>query len=354
MVGVAAVVVLVVGVSTGGASVATPAPSAPVDTGHGPERLTPPVPSLRAGAAIAYDAVRHEVVLFGGVSDSRSSPSLNDTWTFRGRHWTERDPVTRPGPLDSAEMVYDSQTHTCLLVSSGRGAGPAVTWSWDGTTWTQLPDVPFGADETLQALASDPTTGHALLLSVVIPADGPPSTATHTWTWDGHSWTPRHPRTPFPAVPIAGGRPILASMGSGASGRLGPGILAVFENGDGLARTLAWDGSTWSQVAVGATPPYNPLGATMAEDATAEDVVLIGLGDTSGDPGSTWLWNGKNWHAAGPAPLIDSLYGGTTAVSDSASAHAVVIGESSPDSRSNQFDVLWTFDGRGWGSDRPA
>jgi hypothetical protein len=304
---------------------------------------------------MAYDAFRHDVVLFGGVGGSDFSQPLNDTWTFQGRRWTERDPVTRPDPLGSAQMAYDDRTHTCLLVWSGQRTGPAVTWSWDGTTWSRVLDVPFGVNETLQALASDPATGHVLLISVVTAINNLSPTPTRTWTWDGRAWTLRQPPQPFPVVPVASfSGPTLASIGARAPGRLGRGVLAVFDNGDGTTRTWFWDGSTWSQRAVGPTPPYYPLGATMAEDAASEDVVLIGWGDGAGDPGSTWLWDGTRWREAGPAPFLNFLYGGTSTLSDSASAHAIVIGDRNPGGQPSQFDVLWTFDGHEWVSDRPA
>jgi hypothetical protein len=302
---------------------------------------------------MAYDAFRHEVVLFGGLSGPDPSTALNDTWTLKGRRWTEQDPVIRPGPLAFGHMVYDERTHNCLLVWPGRGGGPTATWSWDGTSWMRSPDVPLGVGETFQAVASDPTTGHALLISLVGGADGVAPSQTHTWTWDGRVWTHRNPTHP---LLLAGISPTLASVGAGAPGRLGRGIVAVFGGLDSNtpSQTWIWDGSTWSQVAVGATtPPNDPLGTTMAEDPTTTEVVLI-AGSPAGGNGSTWVWNGKTWHAAGSAPLIDSGDAGETALSDGGSAHAIVIGERSSDSGSTQFDVLWSFNGQGWVTDRPA
>jgi hypothetical protein len=314
---------------------------------------------------MAYDAFRHQVVLFG---ESSGDPSqvLNETWTLRGRQWTERDPQTRPhpGPSDSGQMAYDDQSHNCLLLQSGGQDGPAATWTWDGTTWTRVADVPLGATETVQALASDPTSGHVLLLTDVYPPSSPPPHpsphtslfATHTWTWDGRTWTLRHPSQSFPVVPtqFAGSGPTLASIGVGAADRLRRGVLAVLETPDGVANTWLWDGSTWSQQAAGTTPPYYPVGATMAEDAASQNAVLIGWGDGSGDPGATWLWDGRRWSQAGPAPFVDFLYGGARMLSDSSVADAIVIGNRTASGQPNQFDVLWTFTGRGWVSNRAA
>jgi hypothetical protein len=367
MVGVAALAVVVVAVTTGPGKgpVEGPAPSAAAQTQQGPERLRPPLPLTRTGAAIAYDAFRHQVVLFGGSSGDPSQV-LNETWTLRGRQWTERNPQTRPepGPSDSGQMAYDDQSHNCLLVESHSQAGPAATWTWDGTTWTRVADVPLGGTETFQALVSDPISGHVLLLSDVSPPNSLPRLgspqldlfATHTWTWDGRTWTLRHPAQPFPVIPtqFAGSGPALASIGVATPGGLGRGVLAVLEAPDHTAHTWLWDGSTWSQQAAAATPPHYPVGATMAEDAASRDVVLIGWGDGSGDPGATWLWDGRRWRHAGPAPFVDFLYGGASVLLDGVSGHAIVIGDRTPGGQPNQFDVLWTWIGRGWLSDRPA
>jgi hypothetical protein len=46
-------------------------------------------PSLRNGHALAYDAVRNRVVLFGGF---RSGQDFSDTWEWDGTGWTEVTP----------------------------------------------------------------------------------------------------------------------------------------------------------------------------------------------------------------------------------------------------------------------
>ena len=53
-------------------------------------------PSPRATAAIAYDEVRANVVLFGGFNCADGC--FGNTWIFNGSNWTEVHPTRRPPP----------------------------------------------------------------------------------------------------------------------------------------------------------------------------------------------------------------------------------------------------------------
>jgi hypothetical protein len=239
-------------------------------------------------------------------------------------------------------MVYDGRTHTCLLVGSGLTQDSAQTWSWDGTSWTRLSDLRFGDFADLQALAFEPNTGQVMLVNYVTSGNGNATPGnTQVFLWDGSTWVPRYPPMSFPSASSA---PLLATVQGG--------VLAVFDTADSARETWLWDGATWSRRAAGGTPPYDPISATMAEDPSSGKVVLIGLGDPFGGDGATWLWNGIGWQEGTPAPLIQSAYGGTFILTTSSAV--IVIGERSLDSQENIFDVLWTFDGRAWASDRPA
>jgi hypothetical protein len=51
-----------------------------------------PAPEPRRGAALAYDELRHVVLLHGGENDQRA---FADLWEFDGRSWSRKD--SRPG-----------------------------------------------------------------------------------------------------------------------------------------------------------------------------------------------------------------------------------------------------------------
>jgi hypothetical protein len=107
-------------------------------------RLTPATsPPARYAAAMTYDAHTRSVVLYGGassqISTGSSSNFLDDTWTWDGSTWTQRNRLAHPPALVGGGMVYDAAARNAVLAGGsipgtpGRSA-PVVksksTWIW--------------------------------------------------------------------------------------------------------------------------------------------------------------------------------------------------------------------------------
>src|SRR5262245_28460927 len=85
----------------------------------------------RVGAAMAYDAARQRVVLFGG-----SESLLGDPWEWDGVRWVPRNPAARPTPRSDHALAYDSARKRVVLFGGRDGSGSLQdTWEWDGVTW---------------------------------------------------------------------------------------------------------------------------------------------------------------------------------------------------------------------------
>lgn len=98
-------------------------------------------PAYRAEACMAYDTANGEWVMFGGRGEFDVFPA--ETWTLNaGRTaWTKKAPATSPPPRVGATMCYDSQLAAVIMTGGTNGFSDYAyqdTWSWDGTTWTQL------------------------------------------------------------------------------------------------------------------------------------------------------------------------------------------------------------------------
>ncbi len=153
---------------------------APVDAGL--DAVSPP------------DASRpHVAVLFGGIASwayypgDPSSGLLADTWTFDGTAWTEvhaKGPSARAGAamaaLNGKLVLFGGSAATSATSASVL----ADTWTFDGTTWTQL-DIVGPAAREYAALAP---LGGKLVLFGGATANAA-ATLSDTWTFDGAAWT---------------------------------------------------------------------------------------------------------------------------------------------------------------------
>lgn len=94
-------------------------------------------PPPRVQSAMAFDPIRGVTVLFGG-SDYENNAYLNDTWTWDGTLW-RRAAVTRaPTPRTEHAMAFDARRQVLILFGGfdGNIEAPLLdTHEWNGTSW---------------------------------------------------------------------------------------------------------------------------------------------------------------------------------------------------------------------------
>src|SRR5262249_34467892 len=117
----------------------------------------------------------------------------NDTWTWDGTNWTLKNPATSPPAGDCyATFAFDETHQQAILVlqSADPNVSSSVTWSWDGSTWTQLNPVhkPVVFNEGEQ-LVFDRARGELLLIA---HTDNN-SNFVSTWSWSGTDWIRKPP-----------------------------------------------------------------------------------------------------------------------------------------------------------------
>lgn len=274
-----------------------------------------PVPR-RMDMAMAYDAARRRVVVFGGYNSVNQLQAETSEWD--GVTWRKRDVVVHPTQRAGASMAC--RPDGCVLfggVTSGAGAVTNEAWKWDGTAWTQLQlPTPRPSARAYASAAYDPVR------NVITVFGGEDATGTKLFdTWAlGTTWTLENPGVsgPRPTVP-----PSIA---------WDPAARAVFQVAEG--KTWKYDGATWAQVAAPlATLPHPQLawdndagtmialGPTAASDAwltferqgatwtqTLERRPVGGTKEIAAaydarrgltvvlDTAGTWEWNGVGWH----------------------------------------------------------
>ena len=241
-------------------------------------------PSARAYHALAYDAPRDQIVLFGGEDPNL----LSDTWVWDGENWKQKLPATSPSGRASHAMIYDDFRQTVLLFAGFNGGWPADTWEWDGSNWTQ----------SFPATQPPGPTGHALAydsdrnVTVFFGGYGA-DFIDQTWEWNGNDWTHLLPAYNPPA------RAHHAMAYDHARGNVV--LFGGYDSSGFLNDTWLWDGNNWQQVFPTESPTARSY-MVMTYDTIRQRVVLFGGEDISGKQNDTWEWDGITWIEQ--APLV--------------------------------------------------
>ena len=239
------------------------------------ERTPSESPPFALHGHMAFDRARGVAVLWGGIGHGGAYPI--DTWTWDGTNWTKHSPPTSPPGRDSGMMEWDG-SNIVLYGGATNNARRADMWAWDGQTWAQVevsaaPGVRVGAVMTF-----DETAARVVLHG----GSSDTTTLNDTWTWDGHAWAQQQP------APNPGNRIGAASAWDGSRVLVFGGVeSALVPALDGL---WAWDGSGWSRLPE-TGPAARPL-SLMARDASGQGVVLFCGEDivNAADPGDTWTY----------------------------------------------------------------
>ncbi len=285
-------------------------------------------PSPRSGSAMVYDAARGHVVLFGGSFDSQA---LNDTWVWGERTWQSREAKgPSPSPRYAHAMAYDGDRGRVVLFGGAFDGGRfADTWEWTGQSWRLITPLDGVRPRLRQyhAMAYDRARGRTVLFGGYSGGE-----MGDTWVWDGSSWQSVATQGVSPparyrhAMAYDSARKRVVLFGGGISGR---------RFGD----TWEWDGTLWHHIEPQGPSPAPRRDHAMAYDAARERVVLFG-----GDDDSVWEWDGELWHRVepeGPAPPAR----GEHAMAYDAVRERVVLFHGNRSSGSNP---TWEWDGRSW------
>ncbi|MCA8964367.1 MAG: hypothetical protein H6838_10870 [Planctomycetes bacterium] len=233
-----------------------------------------PAPSARSGHSMVFDVARNEVVLFGGAP--QSGPALDDTWIWNGT-WTQAQPANRPPRRDFAGMAWHGASQRVVLFGGVDGQLTNTvrgdTWTWDGTNWLQ--ENPAQTPSARFAPAMSDAGSDVVLFG------GSPNATTmlaDTWSWNGTTWSQQQPAVSPPA------RRFSACAWDPIQGRV---VLAHPNANGGAFETWTFDGTNWQQLST-ATLPTGRSGHAVTYDLLRRELVLFGGIGTGGYPGGTW------------------------------------------------------------------
>lgn len=151
------------------------------------KRVTASSPPTRVWTAMAYDAARARMVLFGG---SVAGNSNGDTWTYDGNNWTQMSPASAPSPRLGSALAFDP-TRNVVVLFGGWASGTRMndTWTWDGANWTQQSPATVPFARFLHSMVYDAQIGAVVMFGGdhIEPFSLGPE--NDTWTWDGANWS---------------------------------------------------------------------------------------------------------------------------------------------------------------------
>ncbi|HEX5051514.1 MAG TPA: kelch repeat-containing protein [Planctomycetota bacterium] len=225
-------------------------------------QVTTPVPR-RQYHAMGVDDSTGNLVLFGGQGPAGA---LSDTWTFDGTTWTQLVTAAAPPLLIRTSMAFDPVDHSMVLVGEPFSPGQLQTWRLFGGNWSLLPGGVFPA--TAAYVYHDTVRGEAALFT----ADTASGVNAYrleagVWVQTGHG----------PTLPIAT-TTMLAAFDRDRA-RLVAFAPQLFAN-----TTYEWDG-LFGQLLVTATPTFS-LAPVMAYHPARAETVFV----ESSSPMSVWRW----------------------------------------------------------------
>ena len=155
-------------------------------------------PSGRSYHAMAYDSTRGISVLFGGIQAATTGPSSSETWEWDGNTWTQRatGAVTKPSARHIHAMAYDAARNVVILfggLDNATQLASSETWEWDGNTWTQRTPATSPSPRYGHTMAYDNARNVVVLFGGINNATQLAN--SETWEWDGNTWTQRTPAT---------------------------------------------------------------------------------------------------------------------------------------------------------------
>jgi len=337
-------------------------------------------PSTRAYASMAYDPATGNMVLFGGIK--ANGTNLNDTWTYNGSTWTQVDDSSDAGCTTSctdgppgrvfASMAFDPATGNMVLFGGfgGSGSGLNDTWTWNGSTWTQVDDSgdasctasctnsPPARDDA--SMAYDPASGNMVLFGGY-SSSGP---LNDTWIWNGTTWTQVDDSTDSGCTINCANSPPARSAAS-MSYDPATGNMVLFGGSDAsngnLNDTWTWSGTTWTQVDdssdAGCTTsctdgPPGRVFASMAFDPATGNMVLFGGYRGNSYLADTWTYGyppgmGTDWAQQSPTKSPSARAAASMAY-DPATGNMVLFGGFNGFNGSSITNDTWIWNGTTW------
>jgi len=264
----------------------------------------PALPSARMRGAMSYDAGRGRVVLFGGqnVGQRRASCGATcmsaDTWEWDGRGWVQASPAASPQPRGGSWLAYDPVGRVIRMYGGDNWVGGTSTqlityndvWTYNGATWTQVGTAGTRTAARTAAMAFDSTANRMLTFGGVT---GEASNGNNQYgTTVGETWYwdgTWHQNT-------SAGQPGPRDNGQMVYDPVRNKTVMFSgnpRNGTTADDTWEWNNASWTLVANNVGPSTRFNSRMVFNPDTSHATVFGNSGLTTGE--DVWEWNGTTW-----------------------------------------------------------
>lgn len=281
----------------------------------------------------AFDPKTNHYVLNGYAFDGANSSHQTWEWDSAAQAWSERvHDTSHASPQDDiAKMIgtsaatgltlwvsecsyIDRVAYTDMCIYSGE------TWKYNGTSWTKIAALP--SPRKGFSLAWDEGRERAVLFggsSCTYTKNSFDNTYSEsckaladTWEWSTASgWEKKSDSSAVPARRSAAmawdrvrGHVVLYG-GNGDPGSYG---------GYAIGGMYEWNGSSWSEINLGAVTPGEQAGHPMVSDPAGGRIILAADED--------WIWNGSAWSKGPTSKLRPAVYNDTYGTPNGATTFA--------------------------------
>lgn len=271
-------------------------------------------PGPRSGHGMIYDEARREVVLFGGQAYGAyprpGQPSyfglerVNDTWTWNGVAWSRKSPATSPPHREEFALAWDAARQRVVMFG-GRANGVFLndTWEWNGTDWNQVFPTTTPVARSRPAMCYDRVRQETLMLGGDLASGGDYyAERKKLWAFNGTNWVVRDSAFVGDATTIPHYGPAFAF-----DEKRQVAVLAQSFYLAGAYRVLEWDGTAWRYGSGGGNLFPDPgVNAGAWYDPVRRHLVFTGgSSQPSAAHKAMMFYDGSTWAGEIPAVLDD-------------------------------------------------
>jgi len=292
------------------------------------------IPAARSGYAMAYDAGRGVVVLFGGQDQANNR--LDDTWEWSNGVW-KQIAVKGPSARMNAPMAYDAEKKRVVVFGGRSEAGTENDlWAYDGKSWSKINTSVSPDSRQLAIMAFDKLGSQLVLFGGM---DSNKNAIGDTWILKNDQWKELKDPGPSPR--------------SSACMAYNDGVGAVFiyggyVNGKGVNEFWELKDGNWHDMGNQGGP--GRIHASISYDQKKDRMLLFGGFDDQGRTNELWQYDNGQWTqiptGSGLTPDTRAEHRSVFIPGKGLFVFGGVIGPD-PNTR-NRGNDTWLFDGTTW------